>query len=974
MRSHFRFLALSTLLLAGLSVSAQDNMPLEIGGTFVFAKPGDGARSYLRTSRSDYAKENFQAEVTVTLKGGAGAGCAFFGMGCGQGNARQYQEPSTVPSLFVRLAPSDFSTGVVTATVNGHETSHGSAPVGDGTHRVRFTWDPAGKRALFEVDAKWDGRSFRADSAVTVSAAEVEFGGEARLFVGGANGVKFTDFSTKLLTDDSLKAAGFGESFANDPTAKTWLPVVASAKASTDSTTDAVDDFLKPLHGQLRLLGCWYNGSRLAASRRFANGQLQTQSSQWSCELRCAPVVGETDALDLTLTFALKDGAARSAGVAVVFDFANWSTNNYVLIPASVYNGNRNRIEDRGYCTGFNAEDFYNKDLPVTHGDVPRLALQPGQPSKIEVSACNASTPAICFFNRETKRAFIVLAEQGIRNAQGEITDHAFSIEESADRSRATCVVSAPGVRERQPAFIAGFNPSPDRGINWKAGDEITLRLRVYSFETPDIPGLLEKFMTVRKAVTGPNHPRQLIPFSEVNRLMTLRIDSHWRDGAVHKYYSPENSDHLCLGWVGGLMNTFPMLALGDEFHRARVMKTFDFVIPAAQGKSGYFLAAMHGDGKASGRDWFPNQPIVLTRQDADVLYWMMKQLLLLKAQGHAAVIKPAWEQSVKRLAQAFVNTWQRHGQWGNYVNHETGDIAIYNSTSGAMAIGGLALAAEWFKHPEFLRVAQEAADYYYQRDFVQKGFTFGACSDIMQNADHETSAGLMTSLMALHEVTSDQQWLEKSRHVANLLATWVVSYDYELPKNTELGRLGAKLAGVVWASTQNKHGAPGLCTSSGDPLFKIYRATGNRRYAGLMRDIVHAQAEGIKPGGEITERLTYCDADSRGSRGSGSTGWCELNGILMAMELPGIYLRTDKDELLVFDHVEAKIVRRDVSGVTLSITNPTKFPAAVAVFAEAAGQARQPLGTISFLKWPKVEVKARETRTVQITPEGQIR
>ena len=57
--------------------------------------------------------------------------------------------------------------------------------------------------------------------------------------------------------------------------------------------------------------------------------------------------------------------------------------------------------------------------------------------------------------------------------------------------------------------------------------------------------------------------------------------------------------------------------------------------------------------------------------------------------------IKPAWEKSVKRLAQAFVNTWKRHGQWGNYVNHETGDVAIYNSTGGAMAIGGLALAAE---------------------------------------------------------------------------------------------------------------------------------------------------------------------------------------------------------------------------------------------------------------------------------------
>jgi lantibiotic modifying enzyme len=289
------------------------------------------------------------------------------------------------------------------------------------------------------------------------------------------------------------------------------------------------------------------------------------------------------------------------------------------------------------------------------------------------------------------------------------------------------------------------------------------------------------------------------------------------------------------------------------------------------------------------------------------------------------------------------------------------------------MAIGGLALASKWFNNPEFIRIARVAAEYYYQHDFVQKGFTYGACSDIMQNADHETAAGLMTSLMALYEVTADMKWLEKSRNVANLLATWVTSYDYELLPNTELAQLGAKLAGAVWASTQNKHAAPGFCTSSGDPLFKIYRATGDRRYAELMRDVVHAHAEGIKPTGEITERLTYCDADSRGSRGDGSTGWCELNGVLMAMELPGIYLRTDRDELFVFDHLEATIVKRAASGVTLSITNPTKFPAVVSVLAETATQMRQPLGTTGFLSWPKVEVKAGETKTVRISPEGRM-
>jgi lysophospholipase L1-like esterase len=741
------------------------------------------------------------------------------------------------------------------------------------------------------------------------------------------------------------------------------LKAVLCPPSAAEAPPTAVDTLLGPLAGSLRLLACWYDGAKLAASRPFVAGDLQTPASRWTSEVRTMPVPNEKDALDLAITFKVTEGMAQSAGVAVAFDFAKWRANNYVLIPAAVYNGNRNRVEYRGYCTGFDAEDFYNKDLPVTHGDVPRLELDSGKPSKIEVNASNATTPALCFYDRENRRAFIVLAEQGI-SENGGILDNGLMIEESPDRTRATLVVSAPGVRERKPEFI-GFSASPDRGINWNAGKEVTLHLRVYSFEAPDIAGLLDRFLAVRKAVTGPNQPRNLIPFSEVTRLMTGRIDSRWHENAAGQYYGDSNCDIITLGWVGGLMNTFPMLALDDAMHRERAIKTFNFVMPAALGKSGYFLASVYADGKASGRDWYPKLPIVLTRQNADVLFWMTKQFMVLKAQGHADAIKPEWELAVRQLAQAFVNTWQRHGQWGNYVNHETGDIAIYNSTSGATAIGGLALAAQYFNNPEFMSVAQTAADYYYKQDFIGKGFTYGACSDIMQNADSETAAGLMTALMALYETTGEKRWLEMSRNLANLAATWTVSYDYQLPANTELAQLGAKLAGVYWASTQNKHGAPGICTSSGDALFKIYRATGDHRYAELLRDIVHAHAEGIKPDGQITERLTYCDADSRGSRGDGSTGWNELNGILMAMELPGIYVRSDKDELYVFDHVAARVVKRDDKGVILEITNPTRFDAQVAVLTENAQQALRPLGTTACLKWQKVAVKAGATLQV---------
>ncbi len=762
----------------------------------------------------------------------------------------------------------------------------------------------------------------------------------------------------------------------NDTVSISWL---SSGKAAATLgpkgialTKTLLDSFLIPLNGTFRPLVCEYDEARLTSLRTFANGGINTEQNNWSVKTETNKVAGKPDALDLTVSVKLNKGAAASTGIALAFDIANWSADNYVMIPASVYNGNRNRIVNRDYATGLDRADLYKKDLQLTTVDLPHLSAEFGKPSKIEVSACNATTPAMCFYDKKSGRAFIALAEQGIRVGNA-LLDNGFTIEESPDRSRATFVISAPGVREKKPEFI-GFSKSPDRGIQWKAGDEVKLHLRLYSFTTPGIPGLLDKFMKVRKEVTGPNHPRNLIPLSEVARLMANNIDKRFYNGTDSKFYCPENANWISFGWIGGLMDTFPMLALGDQPRLDRVTSTFDFAIPHAQGPSGYFYGALDHDGKCFGREGYDEYPeICLTRKNGDVLFWMIKQFNLLKAQGRANAIKPVWEQNIKRLAQAFVDTWKKDGQWGNFLNNQTGDVAVYNTSSGVSAIGGLALAARYYQNPRFLQIAKEAAAFYYNRDFVKLGMTTGACADILQNADSETAAGFMTSLMTLYEATGDLKWLEKSRNLANLLSTWAVSYDYELPPNTELAQLGAKLAGAVWASTQNKHGAPGFCTSSGDPLFKIYRATGSTLYAGLIRDVIHAHAEGIQSNGNIGERLTYCDADSRGARGNIRTGWNELNGILIATEIPGIYLQTDKNEIYVFDHVEAKIVKHLKDGAVLSITNPTKYDANVSVLAETLAQSKKPLGNTSFLKWPKIEVKAGKSTLLHINNNGKI-
>jgi hypothetical protein len=99
-----------------------------------------------------------------------------------------------------------------------------------------------------------------------------------------------------------------------------------------------------------------------------------------------------------------------------------------------------------------------------------------------------------------------------------------------------------------------------------------------------------------------------------------------------------------------------------------------------------------------------------------------------------------------------------------------------------------------------------------------------------------------------------------------------------------------------------------------------------------------------------------------------------EVLAALTCLENPGIYLHTDDDTFLIIDHVEAQVIKSDKSGVILRITNPTFYNAKVSIFAETAEQAKKPLPTNAFTKWPKVEVKAGETQMVTITMNGQLK
>lgn len=718
-----------------------------------------------------------------------------------------------------------------------------------------------------------------------------------------------------------------------------------------------------------------YTGTSLKTSQSIEKGTLKINGNDWKCELTTANIKSEV--IDLNVAFQLKSGIAKEIAVAANFDFSQWHTENYVMIPAIIYNGNRYRTIGNGYMPNYPTDMYYNPEVPLTFSNDPQLSPDPTKPSLIDLQTGNMATPAVCFYSPMLKKGFILLTEQQTRFGNSGI-----SVRENSDRSIASIQVSAPSVRKLRTGF-GDFAPSGDTGADWKSGDEVVLRFKLYSFPANSIPDLLKKFMEVRKELSGPNNPRNMVPMSKQVELGTEITSSRWVEVPVGKYYAPENGNDFQLGWVSGMMNTFPMLTLNNSKERERVGTEFDFIIDKLQGKSGYFYGGITADGKIRPERQHENYPKIqaMVRKNCDALLWMTKHLMLYKELGYKNEIKPRWEEATKKLAQAFVNTWKKDGQFGQYIVPETGEIAVFNSTAGAIAPAGLAVASIYFGNKEFLETAKESAAYYYKRDIEKQGLTTGHCGDISQDADSESCFGFMESLMALYNVTKDNQWLEKTKVQAALCSTWAFSYDPVFPAESQIGKNKSNMAGAVWASTQNKHAAPGICTASGDYLFKLYRATGDSKYAELIRDIQHANVEAMDMPehrttnhgfGTEMERIQLSDAEGKSTIGNfynTRNSWCETNGVFMALELPGIYVQMDTKKIYVFDHVEASL-----NGNTLTIKNNTVHDAKVTVFAETSKQAQIPMSYVAFTKWPKVDVKAGQKVIIYLNSDGTVK
>jgi len=174
-------------------------------GAAVFDGEEDYYRTYLRTTDANYATKDFIAEVTVTVSDNSGAaGIAFVGFGQGT-PSYWFAEPANDPTVYMRIFPTSFGGGSSVTNATSEElTEHigGNSFGGDGTHRVRMTWNHDTRQLTFAIDANYvAGSPFVADAVltpVTVASGVFDYA-DSRIFIGGAGDATFDDLTVTHL-------------------------------------------------------------------------------------------------------------------------------------------------------------------------------------------------------------------------------------------------------------------------------------------------------------------------------------------------------------------------------------------------------------------------------------------------------------------------------------------------------------------------------------------------------------------------------------------------------------------------------------------------------------------------------------------------------------------------------------------------------------------------------------------------------
>lgn len=695
----------------------------------------------------------------------------------------------------------------------------------------------------------------------------------------------------------------------------------------------------------------------------------------------------EEDSLEILAEAELLETLDEPVSLALEYTRDNWKKTEYVFMPGAVYDGNRMESIKIPYPPYHAGKTDGKWDYVIT--DIPHLDREKKE-SQIQFRSGDMTTPAMGYYDREKKTGQFILADHEIH---GEYSGFTITEKENSASFR----VSVPAVREEKKYFFgelpdgSGFYPtcdfpSDDEGILLKKGEKLCLKVRQYQMEANSIPEYLRKCNDIRE-ILEQGKSFCSIPFSTAYAAVKKSYQEHHFTEEGYYRVGTETEvppAYWQAGWVGGGMNTCSFLREDHGLSREQSMGTLKFITEHLQEKNGWYVP-MYAKGKKYGDNFQDDgNNILLTRKDADMLYFLLKQAMELKKQGEDV----KWlDKSIRLQADAFVRFFKKNGQLGQFVDTEAEELLQGGTACAAIAPAALALAYEYFGDMDYLETA-EALGEIYDKEFLQKGLLNGGPGEICQAPDSESAFACLESCVQLYETTGKEKWLAMAREAFELAITWVVSYDFHFPEKSTAARLGAHTRGTVFANAQNKHSAPGICTLSGNSMLKLYRFTGDMRYLTWMERISHALSQFVSlenrpvytlagknlPSGYFNERVQTCDWEGKETIGEFLYGsnWPETSMLLTYTEIPGIYVDVQKKLVGCADHVIAKLVEENEDEIILKIVNPTEYDAKVTILIDENRDEK--LGHLYFSKMRQTEIKAGEKTIYSCKRNGRKR
>jgi len=730
-----------------------------------------------------------------------------------------------------------------------------------------------------------------------------------------------------------------------------------------------------------------------AAGRTHDAVTFKTSDCMWEVDMQeeaCKPVSTGQAGQRILFRFKIVDGACTNASVGAVFHLKEWSEDVHLFMPGAVYKGNRFRSYPCSWYGCYEKRDAKPSADQIV-ADIPRLNWRKRSLSRIQLLTRDLTTPAVGFWYPAKKKAVFFLTDQG--DARG---DTLIEVGENSSHNDAWVRFTLPGVREGTFYSLNGRQPSPDRGASFTAGETVMLKLIIYEFPCKDLRSFHEFFFGIRRTEL-PDRPE--LPGVTLSRASELqhKVVSEDRWSEKHRIFWDEKNPnwYFQTGWTGGMMKDFPVYVTGnaaDRKHVKEALRTYNGgwspsgLMYGRFDKKGYWSS----DNAVPGFEPLEKRPYMkdwtLSRRHGDVLIYLHKTVRFIRREESAFKLPHDFLANLRRSADVLCGIFEKYGQLGQYLDQNTGEIRVGGSTAAANIPSGLLLAWQEFGDEKYLKTAQALANQIYNQ-YTVHGNMNGTPADILQSPDCEGPTLLLASLCDLYDVTGDKQWLVRAEHCAWLLSTWVSSYDYDFSRHfsgSEFQRLNIKTVGAIVASSQNMIGTPGLCVSSGLPLLRLYRATGDVRHLDLLRDIefclmrAMARPERLSlgedgspiPAGWIAERFSTTDVHMPASFWKASTPWCQTAMMLTCLEIPSVYIVADRKLVYAFDTIRVNSVKTGNNSVQLTVTNPTEFPAKYKVMLETAGELDKPLPLFHFERFRSFDFQPNETRTITI-PAG---